>query len=78
VTTIEVVPAEVAASLTYHRIGSVALSIPAALTMLFLLFSGLLYFQYAEHAVPVAGTISAWLPFSNQKVATIVLCSMRS
>jgi hypothetical protein len=48
---------------TDPRLGAVALSIPAALTTLFLLFSGLLYFQYAEYAVPVAGTITAGLPF---------------
>jgi hypothetical protein len=43
---------------TDPRIGAVALSTPAALTTLFLLFSGLLYFQYAEYAVPVAGAVS--------------------
>jgi hypothetical protein len=44
------------------RTGAVALSLPAGVTVLFLLFSGLLYFQYADHAVPVASALSKLLP----------------
>ena len=46
---------------TDSRVGAIALSIPAAFTMLFLMFSGLLYFQYAQHALPIADMISHWL-----------------
>ncbi|WP_424017700.1 hypothetical protein ACOZ4N_17785 [Halorientalis pallida] len=44
------------------RIGAVALALPAALTTLFLLFTGLVYFQYADYALPVARLLADWLP----------------
>jgi hypothetical protein len=50
---------------TDSRFGAIALAIPAACTMLFLLYSGLFYFQYAEHALPVADVIAQWLSFTG-------------
>jgi len=46
------------------RIGAVALGIPAALTTLFLLFSGLVYFQYAGYALPLVESLVELLPIA--------------
>jgi hypothetical protein len=45
-----------------ERVGAVVLGVPAALTTLFLLFSGLLYFQYGRYALPVARAIAEFAP----------------
>jgi len=47
-----------------ERVGVVALAIPAALSTLFLLFTGLVYFQYADYALPLVETLVELLPFA--------------
>ncbi|MFD1585882.1 hypothetical protein ACFR9U_02720 [Halorientalis brevis] len=44
------------------RFGAVVLALPAALTTLFLLFTGFVYFQYAEYALPLARAIGELIP----------------
>lgn len=46
------------------RIGAVVLALPAALTTLFLVFSGFVYFQYGEYALPLARTVINMIPIS--------------
>ncbi|SEO39814.1 hypothetical protein SAMN05216388_101211 [Halorientalis persicus] len=47
-----------------ERVGVVALAIPAALSTLFLLFTGLVYFQYADYALPLVETLVELLPIA--------------
>ena len=44
------------------RFGVVASALPAGFTTLFLLFSGLFYFDYAPYALPIVSEIVEWLP----------------
>jgi len=46
------------------RFGAVTLAIPAALTTLFLLFTGLVYFQYADYALPFVRMLVELLPIT--------------
>ncbi|SDE99644.1 RAD23 family protein [Halorientalis regularis] len=47
-----------------ERVGVVALAIPAALSTLFLLFTGLVYFQYADYALPLVEALVGLLPIA--------------
>ncbi|WP_336001810.1 hypothetical protein [Halorientalis halophila] len=47
-----------------ERVGVVSLAVPAALSTLFLLFTGLIYFQYADYALPLVETLVELLPIS--------------
>lgn len=47
-----------------ERLGAVTLAIPAALSTLFLLFTGLVYFQYADYALPLVDTFVELLPIA--------------
>ncbi|RXK47450.1 hypothetical protein [Halorientalis pallida] len=47
-----------------ERVGVVALAVPTALSTLFLLFTGLVYFQYADYALPLVETLVELLPIA--------------
>ncbi len=47
-----------------ERVGVVALATPAALSTLFLLFTGLVYFQYADYALPLVETLVELFPIA--------------
>ncbi|AQL44549.1 hypothetical protein BV210_11745 [Halorientalis sp. IM1011] len=47
-----------------ERIGVVALAVPAALSTLFLLFTGLVYLQYADYALPLVEALTELLPIA--------------
>jgi len=46
------------------RIGAIVLAVPAALTTLFLLFTGLVYFQYADYALPLVEMLVELIPIA--------------
>jgi len=47
-----------------ERYDAIVLTLPAALTTLFLLFTGLFYFQYADHALPLVRALTELIPIS--------------
>jgi hypothetical protein len=47
-----------------ERVGIVTLALPAALSTLFLLFTGLLYLQYADYALSLVETLIELIPIS--------------
>lgn len=44
------------------RVGAIVLALPAGLTTLFLLFTGFVYFQYADYALPLVRTVAEMIP----------------
>jgi len=45
-----------------RRTGAVVFAIPAGLTTVFLLFTGLVYFQYGQYALPIVEAVTEWFP----------------